>query len=63
MINDMKPQHALVVLLAMLLASGLASVGSYRSASRMVSHDMARALAITMQEQHSDVISQDTIRA
>lgn len=63
MINDMKPQHALVVLLAMLLASGLASVGSYRAASRMVSHDMARALAITMQEQHSDVISQDTIRA
>ena len=58
----MKQQHAVVVLLALILTSTLTSLGSYCSANRRVSEDMDRALAITMQEQHSDVINQDTIR-
>jgi len=59
----MKQQYAVVVLFALILASSLTSLDSYRSTSRRVSEDMDRALAITMQEQQSDVISQDTIRA
>ncbi len=58
----MKQQHAVIVLFALIIASSMTSLDSYRSASRMVSEDMDRALAITMQEQQSDVISQDTIR-
>ncbi len=58
----MKQQYAVIVLFALIVASSLTSLDSYRSASRRVSEDMDRALAITMQEQQSDVISQDTIR-
>ena len=58
----MKQQYAVIVLLALILASSLTSLDSYRSTSRRVSEDMDRALAITMLEQQSDVISQDTIR-
>ncbi len=58
----MKQQYAVIVLFALILVSSLTSLDSYRSASRRVSEDMDRALAITMQEQQSDVISQDTIR-
>jgi hypothetical protein len=58
----MKQQHAVIVLFALIVASSLTSLDSYRSTSQRVSEDMDRALAITMQEQQSDVISQDTIR-
>ncbi len=58
----MKQQYAVIVLFALIVASSLTSLDSYRSASRRVSEDMDRALAITMLEQQSDVISQDTIR-
>lgn len=58
----MKQQYAVIVLFALILASSLTSLGSYRSTSRRVSEDMERALAVTMKEQQSDVISQDTIR-
>lgn len=58
----MKQQYAVVVLFALIVASSLTSLDSYRSTSRKVNEDMDRALAITMQEQQSDVISQDTIR-
>ena len=58
----MKQQHAVIVLFALILASSLTSLDSYRSTSQRVNEDMDRALAITMQEQQSDVISQDTIR-
>ena len=59
----MKQQYAVIVLLALILASSLTSLDSYRSTSRRVSEDMDRALAITMLEQQNDVISQDTIRS
>ena len=58
----MKQQYAVIVLLALIVASSLTSLDSYRSTSRKVNEDMDRALAITMLEQQSDVISQDTIR-
>jgi len=58
----MKQQYAVIVLFALIVASSLTSLDSYRSTSRRVSEDMDRALAITMLEQQSDVISQDTIR-
>ena len=58
----MKQQYAVIVLFALIVASSLTSLGSYRSTSQRVSEDMNRALTITMLEQQSDVISQDTIR-
>ena len=58
----MKQQYAVIVLFALIVASSLTSLDSYRSTSRRVNEDMDRALAITMLEQQSDVISQDTIR-
>ena len=60
--NDMKQRYTVIVLFAFILMSSLTSVDSYRSTSRMVSEDMDRALTLTMLEQQSDVISQDTIR-
>ena len=60
--NDMKQRYTVIVLFALILMSSLTSVDSYRSTSRMVSEDMDRALTLTMLEQQSDVISQDTIR-
>ncbi len=58
----MKQQYAVIVLFALIVASSLTSLDSYRSTSQRVNEDMDRALAITMQEQQSDLISQDTIR-
>ena len=58
----MKQKYALAVLFALILASSLTSIGCYNSTSRRVNEDMSRALALTMQEQQSDVITQDTIR-
>ena len=60
--RNVKQGHAAVVLLALIIASSLTSLGSYRTTSRMVNEDMDRALALALEEQQSDVISQDTIR-
>ena len=60
--GNMKQRYAIVILFALIIASTMTSLGSYRTTRRMVNEDMDRALAITMQEQQSDVISQDTIR-
>ncbi|MBR5656730.1 MAG: winged helix-turn-helix domain-containing protein [Prevotella sp.] len=58
----MKQKHTVIVLFALILVSNLTSFTSYRTTSRLVSEDIDRALALTMQEQQSDVINQDTIR-
>ncbi len=55
-------QFAVIVLFALIIASSFTSLDSYRSTSRMVNEDMDRALALALEEQKSDVISQDTIR-
>ena len=58
----MKQRHAVIVLLALIIASSLTSFSSYSATSRQVSEDMDRALALALEEQQSDVISPDTIR-
>lgn len=58
----MKRRHALAVLFALIITSTLASLDSFRTTRQMVNEDMDRALAITMEEQQSNVISPDTIR-
>ena len=58
----MKQRYAVIVLFALIITSVLTGYGSYKSASRMVNEDMDRALALALEEQQSDVISQDTIR-
>jgi len=57
-----KHYTALAVLFALLLLSSLTSLDSFRTTRQMVNDDMERALAITLQEQQTEVISQDTIR-
>jgi len=58
----MKQRHAFIVLFALILVSGLTSFGCYSLTNRQVNEDMNRALALTMKEQQSDIITQDTIR-
>ena len=58
----MKQRHAVIMLFALIIASSLTSLSSYKSTSIMVNEDMDRALALALEEQKSDVISQDTIR-
>ena len=58
----MKQQYAVIVLFALIIASSFTSLDSYRFTSRLINEDMDRALALAMEEQQSDVISQDTIR-
>lgn len=58
----MKQNHAATILFAMILASMMTSLGSYRMTARAVEADMDRALALTMAEQQDEVISPDTIR-
>ncbi|MBQ8988605.1 MAG: helix-turn-helix domain-containing protein [Prevotella sp.] len=58
----MKQRHAVIVLFALIIVSGLTSFSSYHATDRLVSEDMDRALALALEEQQSDVISQDTIR-
>ena len=60
--NMKKQRYALLVLFALITASSLTSFGCYNSTCKQVNEDMNRALALTLQEQKSDVISQDTIR-
>jgi len=58
----MKQQYAVIVLFALIIASSFTSLDSYRFTSRLINEDMDRALSLTLKEQQSDVISQDTIR-
>ena len=58
----MKQNHAATILFALILASMMTSLGSYRMTARAVEADMDRALALTMAEQQDEVISPDTIR-
>ncbi len=58
----MKQRYAVIVLFALIIASSFTSLDSYRSTSRLVNEDMDRALALALEEQQSDVISQDTIQ-
>ena len=58
----MKQQYAVVVLFALIIASGMVSLTSYKATEKLVTEDMNQALAKTLDEQQSDVISADTIQ-
>lgn len=60
--NMERQRFAFFVLFALIIASVLTGFGSFNSTSKLVSEDMNRALALTLVEQQSNVISQDTIR-
>ena len=58
----MKQKYAVVIMFALIAASGLTSFGSYRATEKVIVEDMSHALSKTLAEQQSDVISTDTIR-
>ena len=58
----MKRSHALIVLLVLIGSTVVSSLYGYGSAKARVDADLRQALALTMQEQPSDVITADTIR-
>ena len=60
--NTMKQRYAVVVLFALIMASSLVSLTSYRATEQLVAEDMNQALSKALDEQQSDMISADTIR-
>ena len=58
----MKQQYAVVVLFALIIASGMVSLTSYKATERLVTADVNQALDKALGEQQSDVISADTIK-
>ena len=58
----MKQRYAVVVLFALIIASSMVSLKSYRATEELVTEDMNQALAKALDEQQSDVISADTIQ-
>ena len=57
-----KQKYAVVVLFALIIASSMVSLKSYRATEELVTVDMNQALAKALDEQQSDVISADTIQ-
>ncbi len=58
----MKQKYAVIILFALIVASSLTSLGSYKMTEQRVNDDMQQALALTMAQQQNDVISQDTVK-
>ena len=58
----MKQRYAVVVLFALIMASSLVSLTSYRATEQLVAEDMYQALSKALDEQQSDMISADTIQ-
>ena len=58
----MKQQYAVLVLFALIIASSLVSLTSYKATEKLVTEDVNQALAKALDEQQSDVISADTIQ-
>ena len=58
----MKQRHAVIILFALIVVTGLTSFSSYRATERLVENDMKTALTKTLAAQGSDVISSDTIQ-
>ena len=58
----MKQQYAVVVLFALIIASSMVSLTSYKATEKLVAEDLNQALAKALDEQQSDVISADTIQ-
>ena len=58
----MKQRYAVVVLFALIIASSMVSLTSYKMTEKLVTEDVNQALAKALDEQESDVISADTIK-
>ncbi len=58
----MKQKYAVVVLFALIIASSMVSLTSYKTTEKLVTEDVNQALAKALDEQQSDVISTDTIQ-
>ena len=58
----MNQRYAVIVLFALIIASSMVSLKSYRATEELVTVDMNQALAKALDEQQSDVISADTIQ-
>ena len=58
----MKQKYAVVVLFALIIASSMVSLTSYKATEKLVNEDMNQALVKALDEQQSDVISADTIK-
>ena len=58
----MNQRYAVIVLFALIIASSMVSLKSYRATKELVTMDMDQALAKALDEQQSDVISADTIQ-
>ena len=58
----MKPRYSVIILLALIVASGLTGYHSYSTTRQLVTQDMNDALARTLEQQQTNVISADTIR-
>ena len=58
----MKQRYAAVVFFALMMASGMVSLTSYKATEELVTEDMNQALAKALDEQQSDVISADTVQ-
>ncbi len=58
----MKQKYAVVVLFALIIASSMVSLTSYKTTEKLVTEDVNQALAKALDEQQSDVISADTIQ-
>jgi len=58
----MKQKYAVIILFTLIVASSLTSLRNYKMTEQRVNDDMQQALALTMAQQQSDVISQDTVR-
>ena len=52
----MKQKHAVILLFALIIVSGITSFSSYQATERMITEDMKSALTKTLAEQQSDVI-------
>ena len=58
----MKQKYAVVMLFALIIASSMVSLTSYKTTEKLVTEDVNQALAKALDEQQSDVISADTIQ-
>ena len=59
----MKQKYLVIVLFALIVASGATSIRSYRTTERLIESDMSQALSSALAKQQSNVITQDTIRS
>ncbi|MBP5731869.1 MAG: hypothetical protein J6W50_04070 [Bacteroidaceae bacterium] len=57
----MKQKYAVMVLFALIIASNMVGLNCYKVTEELVTEDMNQALAKTLEEQQSNVISADTI--